>query len=524
MKKLANLMPLFGNILIYLFCIITLFFSIRGIYGNPNSNNLLELKWRDNGPFELSPERGRFGLLYSLAEDKSFYFSTNIARFILPDLGYKDGRYVSLFAPAVSFVTMPGYIIGKLFNLAQIGTFAIISLFALINSFLIKKILRKLGAKEFASTLAGLIFLFATPAFAYAVNLYQHHISTFLILFSVYLLMNWDNFWSLSLIWLMCAMSIPVDYPNLFLMFPIGFFATIRFFSIEKLQSTFKVKIKISYLFSLLSILIPIGFFMWFNKMSYGNPLQFSGTVASVKEIDLDGKPTAPKKIDFQDVEKFVNPDEQKKSAVNFFKSRNILQGMNIHLISPDRGIIVFTPILLLAIFGGILLYKNKYLSVFLGIIGANLFLYSMWGDPWGGWAFGSRYMIPSYSILAILLGVALSKLNKKWYFIIPFWILLIYSIGVNTLGALTTSANPPQTEADALSKISGKKELYSYDRNWEFLNNNGSKSFVYKTWGYKYVTPVQYYYIIAGSIAFVATLLTIGLILEKNNYEENQT
>ncbi len=522
--KIKSISGAIAKILIFLFFLTILLTSIRGIYGNPSEKDLLKPDWRNNGPFELSPERGRFALLYSLVENKSFYFSTDIAKFILPDLGYKNGHYVSLFAPMVSFVAMPGYIIGKELGASQYGAFSVIAVFALINLYLIKKISVRLGASETAGTLGGIVFVFATPAFAYATNLYQHHISAFLILSAIYLLISSGSFISLAAIWLLCAASIPVDYPNIFLMLPIGIFALGKLFYTTRTKTKIKISVKTVKLLSFAAVLIPLGFFLWFNKESYGNPLQFSGTVATVTDIDANGKPVSRDIKNPEDVAAFLGQEEPKKSAFSWFDSRRILNGLDILITSPDRGTIVYTPVIFFGIIGAWLLYKekNKYLPVFLAIIGADLLLYSMWGDPWGGWAFGARYLIPAYAVAAILIAIVLSRLGEKWWIIIPFWLLLICSVSINTLGAITTSAIPPKTEALPLEKLSGKRERYSFDRNWEYLNTQGSKSFVYKTLLYKYLTPVNFYYILTGSIMLVSTGMLAALALSKN--EKHQT
>jgi hypothetical protein len=160
----------------------------RGIWGNPNAKDLNTRTWKQDGVFELSPERGRFSLLYSLMEDRSFSYSVDIARFATPDLGQINGKYVSLFAPALSFIVAPGYMLGKYLNASQIGAFTVISLFALLNSWIIYLISFKFTKNKYASMLGSLVFLFATPAFAYSVNLYQHHVSTFILLLAIYLL------------------------------------------------------------------------------------------------------------------------------------------------------------------------------------------------------------------------------------------------------------------------------------------------------------------------------------------------
>jgi len=498
MKKIIS------TFLFVLFVSLMLMFGLRGLPGNPSSTEINEKVWKDAGPLELSPERGRYALMLSLVEDRSFHFSLPIARFATPDLGYKNGNYVSLFAPAVSFIVAPGYILGKYFGLSQVGAFLIVVLFAILNAVLIRSIAKHLGANNLAASIAALIFLFASPAFAYAVTLYQHHITTFLILLSVWLLLKKTNMFSLSIVWFLCALSIPVDYPNMFFMLPIGAFALTKLFEVTKLNGGTKIKIKPLLALSFVSVIIPVAFFLWFNKNSYGEPLQFSGTVASVKEIDEQGKPTVPGSLGQDNAEQFVNPDLQKKSSVLFFSTRALPSLLYSHLLSPDRGVLFFTPVMFFGIIGVFFLYKKdgKITSLLIAIIGFNIFLYAMFGQ--GGWAFGSRYLIPTYSIMAIFIAIALTRWSKKFLFILIFLLLTTYSVSVNTLGALTTNSNPPKVEAVALEKISGRKEPYTYLRNLEFLISNKSKSFVYQTWVKNYLSAPAYYFLIAGTIILV--------------------
>src|SRR3989344_9272986 len=221
----------------------------------------------------------------------------------MPDLGYKNGLFVSLFAPGVSFLVIPGYIIGRFFEAGQVGAFAAIALFALFNAFLIRKIAIALGINPYASSLGALIFLFATPAFAYGVSLYQHHISTFLILLSIYVLLRFKSIWSLCLVWFLCAVSISVDYPNLFLMFPIAIYGLGRLFQINKISEKYILKIKTLGFLTFAVALIPLMFFFWFNFHSYGNPMQLSGTIGAAPALDAQGRPTVPENFEYANKE-----------------------------------------------------------------------------------------------------------------------------------------------------------------------------------------------------------------------------
>ena len=512
MKK-NKIISLIATIAFLVFTSVILVIALRGTKGNPTEAVLSNPTWRDDGPTELSPERGRFALTYSIIESNSLSFSLPVARFATPDLGYYNGKFVSLFAPGLSYLIIPGYIIGKLFGFAQVGAYAVIALFALVNALLIKLVAKKLGASSVASYLAAIIFLFATPAFAYSVSLYQHHLSLLLILLSVYVLARWKNLASLLVVWFLAATSLLVDYPNLFLMFPIGLYALSRLIILKKNKKNYVLKLKLIGFMTLLIAFIPMGLFMLFNHQSYNNPLQLSGAVGRVEEITPDGKPI-PAKTDINTFEK------QNKRIASFFSPRSMVNGFYILLVSPDRGVIVYAPVMVLALLGIYYAAKKQLemLVPLIGVITITFVLYTMWGDPWGGWAFGPRYLIPAFAIMAIFLAFALDSLRKNILFLIMFLLLTIYSTGVNTLGAITTNRNPPKIEILSIEKLSGRVEYYTYQRNWEFLVNSGSKSFIYQEYAYKYVDAETYYFMMVSIISIVTFGLTTILFIKKGD------
>lgn len=510
-QKISSLLK---QLLFFLILTIPIILSVRGLVGNITESDFSDPHWTKSGPFELSPERGRFALTFSLIEDHSVFFSIPVARFALPDLGYKDGNYVSLFAPTVSFIAIPGYLLGKALGVSQVGAFATSGFFALLNFLLVRAIGLRLGTKFTAATLGAMVFLFATPAFAYSTTLYQHHISTFLILTSLYLLISSNRFWSLCLVWFHCSTAILVDYPNLFLMFPIGILTLRKSIEAKLTHSKIQLKIRVRDLFSLLFAVFPLAFFLWFNQISYGNPLQLSGTISSVETINENGLPTA---FD-QDTIDISLPD-QKKTAIRFFYTRNLLNGLYTHSISLDRGVLIFSPVILLGLLGlrsfnSQSQKKNtSFVVAISSIIGINLILYSLWGDPWGGWAFGSRYLIPTYALLGILLGSVLERWAKKSKLLpLMFFALFIYSTGVNSLGAVTTNLNPPRVEILELEQLSGHQEKFSFDRNLEYLFSGNSKSFVFNTLVKDYLPTWQYFLLVVSIPVFVTALLTFNL------------
>lgn len=510
MTKITRLFLLIISVL----AIVIMAITIRGRVGNPASAELLSSPWFETGPFELSPERGRFALTYSLVEDNSVFFSVDLARFTTPDLGYKNGRYVSLFAPGVSYLVSLGYFLGRAINLSQLGTFAIIAIFALYNAFLIYKITLLLGVRRSASVISALTFLFASPAFAYGTTLYQHHISTALITSAIYLLLvNKSSMLNLTLIFALCAASIPIDYPNAFLMLPIGLYALTQTYSIYKTHNHYQLKIDLKRLLTLLSVCVPLILFGYFNKLSYGNPFQLSGTVAAIARIDANGMP-APPEMDYKIIEEYVNPDLQKKSALRFFEARDLINGLYTHLFARDRGMLHFTPILLFAVSGFFVLYRRQRdAAILTGSVALSaLLLYSMWGDPWGGWAFGSRYLIPAYAMLAIALAFLYDYLRSHFLVILFLSLLTGYSLFVNTYGALGTIATPPKIQVLALEQQTGRQERYSWDRSYYYLHSGQSKSAFYNTILKPHTSPLLFAHTIATFLSLITFTISMRM------------
>lgn len=494
-----------------LFSLVTLFITIKGNNTSPTQEDLSSSYWKENGPFELSPERGRFSLTYSLVENRSLSFSLPLAKFVAPDVAYSNGRYVSLFAPGLSYIVIPGYLIGKAIGISQVGTFAMISMFGFFNLILIAGIVSKLSKSYLAGFISGLIFLFATPAYPYAGTLYQHHITTFLVLASIRLLVSSESIFAIGAVLFLCAVSIPLDSPNAIFLLPIALYALSRLVKVESLPERILLRLRYLGVFSILFALIPIFLLLVFNIHDHNDAFKLSGTLSAVKVIDESGNPVSSSTgVAETDLSSF-DEKAKGKTTTGFFKTRNLLNGFYIHLFSPDRGVIFFAPVVLFG-FVGMFKVSRKYRgisAVMIGTAGVIFLLYSLWGDPWGGWAFGDRYMIPGYALLCIFVGIGLSTITKRFLLTLLFTGAIVYSLSVNALGALTTHAVPPAVEAIGLEKITGRVEKYSYDRNWDYINLQGSKSYFYRTFLSTSISARDFYLVLVSTnTIFILSLL----------------
>ncbi|HBC72802.1 MAG: hypothetical protein UX91_C0006G0042 [Candidatus Amesbacteria bacterium GW2011_GWB1_47_19] len=487
-----------------------LMLTLHGRPGNPAPEEILENLRGPSQPFELSPERGRYALTMSVVENNSFFFTTPIARFVVPDLGYIGGKYVSLFAPGVSLLAVPLYSLGKSLGLAQIMTFSLSAIFAWANLVLIFLILRRLLGNPYPGLVAGLVFTFASPAWAYSATFYQHHLTTFLLLSCFYMLQLTRSPSRTFLIGILVGFSIFVEYPNVIFFIPLLLLLAYRYLDIR----SFRDKISVSLNFSLTVIvaglvlgLIPL---LWYNRLAYNNPFQLAGTLTNVRRFDITtGQPV---------LDEWSDSGSDYSRAVGFFKYQQLPASLSVLLTSRDRGLIYFTPVLLLGLLGlAPLIKKDRSLGwTAAGVIFAVTALYGMWGDPWGGWAFGPRYLIPAMAFLAVPLGTAIEKYGRKLWFNLLFFSLFLYSLAINLAGVLTTNQIPPSVETESASLIPRLTFLH----NFSLLQSGISGSFIFRTYLSSYLS-LQIFAIILYILIFSGVCL-VYLHHRSSDYDQS--
>ncbi len=489
--------------LIIVLLLSTIFLFIKG---NKLGNQLFyqsDLNTTITGPFEASNSTSRYALTKSIVDNHSLVLTKSLARFSSPDVALYKGKYISLFTPGVSFIGVPFYIVGLNLGIPQLATFFATTLVAIINVILITYIVKKITNSLISGILGGACFLFATNALAYSLTFTQHHFSVLILLLSIIILLHRSSFINNVILGILYGIGLLIDIPNAILLFPILVSVIYKQFEIDVKESKVLLGIKLNIIGLLIGILPLLGIFGWYNVSttgSYTKLAQFIGRTTSFN-VATQNKPTPATSSVPQGVLHNIGMNLP-------FNTRSELVGMYTLLISKERAWWYYSPVIFVGFLGFFVLYKNEETrsisSLLLSIVLFNILIYSMFGDPWGGWAFGPRYLIPAEATLAIGIGVALSKYRKNHIFIVIFMLLLIYSLWVNSLGAITTVLIPPQSEAQHLVT----PIPYTYFYNLQFISKNISSSLFYNLFLSRLVSVQTFLY----SILIIFLLLFSGL------------
>jgi hypothetical protein len=463
--------------------VLSLFFlTIRGSFGIPTPVEI-DTKLNNSGQaFETSQERSRYALILSLVNYHRFDLG-EYASMGTPDIGQINGKYYSFFPPTASVLAIPLYLIGLKINAPQILTFLISTIFSILTMIMIYKFMLSQKTHWSVAIFTSIAFAFGTNAWGYSVTLYAHLISAFALVAGIYFATikqkNWQN---ALIIWLLYAFAILVDFPNIFAFFPIALLVGLRLFEINNNKDEFKLKLKIGMIIGPIIFLFFMAGYGYYNYIHFESPLKFSNTLNRVRDL---------KKIEDS------NPENKNLESVGALKTRNFINGIYSFTVSHDRGVLIYSPVILLFIFGLSQLRKKdkemKLLLISVPLI--NLLTYSMFGDPYGGWAYGSRYMIAIMPELMIIAGLGLdyyAKSSKKFlkYLVLTLYsVVFMYSSYMALLSPLTTNVIPPTVEAGSLSLAD------DYRINKERLHLSHLNSFAYNNYFKDYVTGYGYFY-----------------------------
>lgn len=493
--------------------------TLRGAIGTPVASEIKGDMEPPTSPFELSPERGRYVQVANMAERGVYNLSKEWAAVAYPDVGISaDGKMNSFFAPGVSYFALPFYLLGSHFGLGQIASFSVESFISIITLIFIYLVgTRVFALPRWAALFSVLIYGFGSTSWSYAITLYQNAFTACFIITAFYAAWRFSQddtryrFLYAAYVWLAYALAITVDYPNAVLMLPVMVYFAVSTFSIKQMSEGVAVSVRWSAIATFVVFAFVTGLHFWHNATYYGGWSHLAGELKNynpkngAEATSTTFTPTSAPSTATSTIA------AKNKTAVGFFHEHNIPISSFVLLFSDERGLFFFSPIFLLSVLGILYVLRKKESSnsiyiVPIALIAVNIFLYSAWGDPWGGWAYGPRYLIPSMPWLSLFVAVTLTRgrfvISKK---IIAF-VLFLFSSAVALLGALTTNAVPPASEGLLLPA-----RMYNYLLNLNFLQLGKSSSFMYKTFFQGQYSLTEYFFVIYA-IAIMAVICTFLL------------
>ena len=108
-------------------------------------------------------------------------------------------------------------------------------------------------------------------------------------------------------------------------------------------------------------------------------------------------------------------------------------------LFSPSRGVFIFSPVLLVAVWAAFRVWKERrWLPLRAAVIAALgiWFVTARWRGWWGGWSYGYRLVVDSATILAFVAIPVVEKLSARRGLMILVGALAFWSVTVQATGA----------------------------------------------------------------------------------------
>src|SRR5260221_4771197 len=383
-------------------------------------------------------------LPFNLLDGKGLYFDTYIHEFkksstyIYFFQHYKN-HYVSFYPFFSGFIALPLYLpvyilLGRynltgmenLLNWSFLMGKISASFFASLSVGLLFLLLQKLFGNKKLSIAFSLIFAFATQTFSISSQvLWQHGVANLFLILSLFFYVR--NKKAGSLFFAVCSFWARLTY------FPY----LIVLLTAVAVSSKRKLEIAILLLISVLGV----SALLLFNFFYTGSVL---GGYANSSKAQLG-------------------------SIVNIL-------GV---IFSPARGLIFYSPIFIFGIIGiGWVFYKRYKLSIplknvllinsfyLVSVILINaLFLY--W---WGGNSWGSRLLTDS-TVCAVILSAFLYREIKNLFFKIFFWLLILYSVGIQIIGVFYFPRG-------SLNEYPDNVDTHQ-ERLWDFQDNPITRSFL---------------------------------------------
>jgi hypothetical protein len=116
-----------------------------------------------------------------------------------------------------------------------------------------------------------------------------------------------------------------------------------------------------------------------------------------------------------------------------------LAEGISGILVSPSRGLLVFSPIVVFALWGLVHSWRDRRFvalrpvglaAVAMGVMVAR------WTGWWGGWCYGSRLLVEAVTLLAFLAIPIAEQVRRRRVLAVGFAVCLAWSVAVQFVGA----------------------------------------------------------------------------------------
>jgi len=353
------------------------------------------------------------------------------------DLAYSpNGHLYPGYPPGAAFVTLPFFAVEQVITWLHThlwgpmnGTLAwwlesvciaLPSMLALaLTSVLLFDVLPRFDVSRKMSLLTAWALPFTTFVLPYATVIHYHTLAMFWVFLSLWATLKITplRFKCIALAGFALGMAGLTEYATILCAIPISGYLLFRL--VEAEVPTLRVEelaapLKRLWPFAV-GVAIPLSVLAVYNWQSFGAPWAFSHQFHGKFPLDLNYYLSQPINTRVELSKRLIPKTLVFGLApwVSFF-------GL---FLSPLRGLIFHAPLIVLAPFGIVTLWKKQRGEVLtlVGYIGVTTLLYSFWKEWWGGASYGPRFLISTLPIWFLFVGFALDRLRSSIaYFLMP--------------------------------------------------------------------------------------------------------
>jgi hypothetical protein len=167
---------------------------------------------------------------------------------------------------------------------------------------------------------------------------------------------------------------------------------------------------------------VPVGVLLAVhNALLFGSPLRFGQTVHTATATEYLAR-----------------------KGVDSPWTLAVWEGAAGLLLSPSRGLLVYSPFLIFALLGMVRTFREPTWRALRPLVVATLVLWLVafaWFDWWGGWSFGYRPIVDTAPLLVLFLVPVLPAILSAPSRRIAFALTVAWAVGVQALGAFAYNA-----------------------------------------------------------------------------------